>query len=115
MTIQRYDIGRRFASAVVHNCTVYLAGEVAEDTTQDVRGQTAQVLRQIDAQLKAVGSDKTKLLSVQVFLSDIRFFDAMNEAWEAWLDREHAPVRATIEARLATPGYLVEMMAIAAL
>jgi enamine deaminase RidA (YjgF/YER057c/UK114 family) len=114
MSIQRHDVGPRFAAAVVHNGTVYLAGEVADDTSQDAEGQTAQVLRQIEERLVSLGSGKEKLLSVQVFLSDIGHFAAMNRAWEKWLAPAHAPVRATTEARLAAPEYLVEMLAIAA-
>jgi enamine deaminase RidA (YjgF/YER057c/UK114 family) len=105
----------RFAGAVVHAATVYLAGQVADDTSLDAEGQTADILRQIDALLDQAGTSKRYLLSVQVFLADMADFAAMNRAWDAWLDRSHKPVRATVAARLADPSWRVEITAIAAL
>jgi enamine deaminase RidA (YjgF/YER057c/UK114 family) len=114
MSIQRFKIGPRMSQAVVHNETVYLAGQVAEDTTVDVKGQTHQILEQIDALLALVGSDKSKLLSATVYLGDMAHFGAMNAAWEAWVDPSNPPVRATVEAKLAAPKYQVEVAVIAA-
>ena len=114
MSIQRFKIGPRMSQAVVHNETVYLAGQVAEDTTVDVKGQTHQILEQIDALLALVGSDKSKLLSATVYLGDMAYFGAMNAAWEAWVDPSNPPVRATVEAKLAAPKYQVEVAVIAA-
>jgi enamine deaminase RidA (YjgF/YER057c/UK114 family) len=87
---------------------------VADDTSKDVKGQTAQVLATIDRLLADAGSDKTRMLQVQIFLSDIANFPAMNEVWDAWVPQGHTPPRATIESRLATPAYLVEIKVIAA-
>ena len=101
MSIQRFKIGPRMSQAVVHNDTVYLAGQVAEDTTADAKGQTSQILNQIDELLALTGTDKSKLLSATVYLSDMANFGAMNAAWEAWVDPANPPVRATVEAKLA--------------
>ena len=115
MTIQRINVGKRLSEAVVHGNTVYLAGEVPDDTSLDITGQTEQVLGKIDKLLKQVGSDKTKLLSAQIFLPDMKDFAGMNAAWEKWVVPGQTPARATIEAKLANPTYKVEIMCIAAL
>lgn len=112
--IKRINVGKRMCDAAVHNGVVYLAGQVADDTSQDVKGQTAQVLATIDRLLGEAGSDKTRMLQVQIFLSDIANFPAMNEVWDAWVPQGNTPPRATIESRLATPAYLVEIKVIAA-
>ena len=114
MTIQRHNIGKRLSELVVHNGTAYLAGEVPDDTTKDITGQTAEVLAKIDALLAKVGSDKSKILSAQIFLPDMADFAGMNVAWEAWVIPGQTPARATIEAKLANPAYKVEIMCIAA-
>ena len=113
--IQRFNIGKRLSEIVVHNKTVYLAGEVADDTSADITAQTEQVLAKIDRSLKQVGSDKTRLLSAQIFLPDMKDFAAMNAVWEKWVVAGQTPARATIEAKLANPAYKVEIMCIAAL
>jgi enamine deaminase RidA (YjgF/YER057c/UK114 family) len=115
VTIQRHNIGKRLSEIVVHNGTVYLAGEVPDDTSKDVTGQTEEVLAKIEKLLKQVGSDKTRLLSAQIFLRDMGDFAGMNVAWEKWVAAGCTPARATIEAKLANAGYRVEIMAIAAL
>lgn len=115
MTIKRVGLGTRMSQAVVHNGVVYLAGQVASDPAQDVAGQTRQILHAIDALLAEVGSDKTRLLQVQVFLANINDFVAMNQVWDEWVPQGHTPARATTEARLAAPELKVEIMAIAAL
>jgi enamine deaminase RidA (YjgF/YER057c/UK114 family) len=102
------------SAAVVHGNTVYLAGQVAGDPSADVRGQTEQVLKKIDDLLAAVGSSKARLLSATVWLANISTFNEMNAAWDAWVDPASAPARATVEARLASPKYLVEIAVIAA-
>ena len=116
MSIQRFHSGPRMSQMVVHNDTVYLAGQVADNAnaTADVTEQTAQVLRQIDALLAEAGTDKSKLLSATIYLPNIASFGAMNKAWEAWVDGKNTPARATVEARLAGPEYLVEIQVIAA-
>jgi enamine deaminase RidA (YjgF/YER057c/UK114 family) len=119
MTIQRFDIGTRLSEMAVHRHgdggTVYLAGQVAGDATQDMRGQTAQVLAAVDALLARAGTDKTRLLMVQIFITDLAEFAAMNEVWEAWLPAGAAPPRATVVASLARPAWKVEMVVTAAL
>jgi enamine deaminase RidA (YjgF/YER057c/UK114 family) len=115
MTIQRLHPGKRLSAAVVHNGLVYLSGQVPEDTTQEIGGQTEQVLATIDRLLREAGSDKSKLLWAQIFLPDMKDFPAMNAAWEKWVVAGQTPARATIEAKLANPAYKIEIMAIAAL
>lgn len=112
--IKRINVGKRMSDATIHGGVVYLAGQVADDTTKDVRGQTAEILATIDRLLAEAGSDKTRMLQVQIFLSEIGNFAAMNEVWDAWVPQGNTPARATIEARLATPAYLVEIKVIAA-
>lgn len=114
MSIQRLHTGPRMSDAVIHGDTVYLSGQVAEDGSTDVEGQTRDILRQIDALLAEAGTDKSRLLTATVYLTDISGFAAMNRAWEEWVDRSNPPARATVEARLASPDYLVEIQAIAA-
>lgn len=115
MSIDRFETGPRMSSAVVHNGTVYLAGMVAEKTKdKGTREQTVEVLAQIDETLAAVGSDKTRILSAQIFLTDIGDFAEMNAAWDAWVPKGHTPARATVEAKLAAPAYKVEIKVIAA-
>jgi len=98
----------RLSGAVVHNTTVYLAGQVPDDVSGDAEAQTADVLRQ-------AGTDKAHLLTVQVFLADMADYPAMNRAWDAWLDPRHKPARLTVQARLADPAWRVEITGIAAL
>jgi enamine deaminase RidA (YjgF/YER057c/UK114 family) len=115
MSIQRFHSGPRMSEMVVHNDTVYLAGQIADDaSTADVTEQTAQVLRQIDALLAEAGTDKSKILSATIFLSNMASFGAMNKAWDAWVDPKNPPARATVEARLAGPEYHVEIQIVAA-
>lgn len=112
--VQRFDTGARLSEMVVHNGTAYLAGQVAADGSQDMRGQTQQVLAAIDALLARAGSDKSRILMAQIFITDLAEFDAMNEVWEAWLPKGAAPARATVEARLAKPEWKVEIVVTAA-
>jgi enamine deaminase RidA (YjgF/YER057c/UK114 family) len=112
--IIRYAEEERLSGAVRHGGVLYLAGQVADDPSLDAEGQTADILRQIDALLATAGSDRTKLLSAQIFLRDIGDIAAMNRAWDAWLDPRHKPARATVEAKLAHPAWRVEITAIAA-
>ena len=114
MSIKRHKSGPRMSDAVIHNGTIYLAGKVADDASEDAGGQTRQILATIDRVLGEVGSDKTKILSAQIFLADITDFKAMNEAWDAWVPQGSTPARATTEAKLAAPKYKVEIMVIAA-
>jgi enamine deaminase RidA (YjgF/YER057c/UK114 family) len=114
MSIKRLHVGARMSEIVIHNQTVYLAGQVAADPTADVTGQTKQVLDAIDSLLAQAGSDKTCILQATIFLTEIKNFPAMNAVWDAWVPAGHTPARATVEAKLATPAYLVEVKVIAA-
>ena len=114
MSIKRINPGPRFSGAVVHGNTVYVAGQTASDPSADIRTQTEQVLKRIDDLLAAAGTDKSKLLSATVYLSDIRYFDDMNAVWVAWVDKNNLPTRATVEAKLASPKLLVEIVVTAA-
>ena len=113
--VQRFDVGARLSEMAVHNGVAYLAGQVAADGSQDITGQTQQVLAAIDALLARAGSDKSKLLMVQIFITDLADFPAMNALWEAWLPAGDAPPRATVQATLARPEWRVEMVVTAAL
>jgi len=114
MTIDRIDPGARFSQAVVHGDLVYLAGHTSDKADAGVYEQTRDVLTQIDAHLAAAGSDKSKLLTVNIWLPDIATFAEMNRAWDEWVDPANKPARATVEARLAAPAYKVEIAGIAA-
>ena len=113
--IERLAEEERLSGAVVHAATVYLAGQVADDSSLDAEGQAADILRQIDALLDQAGTSKRYLLSVQIFLADMADFPAVNRAWDSWLDRSHKPARATVQAKLADPAWRVEITGIAAL
>jgi enamine deaminase RidA (YjgF/YER057c/UK114 family) len=114
MTITRHEVGPRLSQAVVHDKTAYLAGVVSGDAPT-VKGQTEAILKKIDGLLGACGSDKSKLLSATVYLADMAGYDEMNAAWVVWVDPKNTPARATVQARLASPKYLVEIMVVAAL
>ena len=114
MSITRKHSNQRMSQLVIHGDTIYLAGQVAKDRAADIAEQTQQVLDKIDALLAEAGSDKSKILSAQVWISSIGHFAAMNEVWDAWIPEGNAPARACIEARLASPDLLVEVGIIAA-
>lgn len=113
--VQRFDVGTRLSEMAVHNGVAYLAGQVPADGSQDITGQTQQVLAAIDALLARAGTDKRKLLRVEIFLKDLTDFAGMNAVWEAWLPAGHAPPRATVKAELAKPEWRVEMVVTAAI
>ena len=114
-SIERLEIGPRMSQAVVHNGVVYLAGQVAAEAPgASVKEQTKNILERIDKLLAAAGTDKTKLLSVTIWLADMRSFEDMNSVWERWVPEGATPARATVEAKLATPAYVVEIGVIAA-
>ena len=114
MSVQRFEVGPRLSQCVVHGDTVYTAGLVADDTTEDAAGQTRQILAKIDRLLAQAGSDKSKLLTATIWLADIRDYAAMNSIWDPWVVPGSTPARACIESRLATPAYKVEIRVIAA-
>ncbi len=115
MTITRYQVGPRMSQAVVHGDTVYLAGQVADDTSADVAGQTEQIVAKIDARLAEAGSDKSKLLSATLWITELAHIAEMNAVWDAWVSPGNTPARACVEAPLVAPAYKVEIMVIAAL
>lgn len=115
MSIARSQTNSRMSQLVIHNETVYLSGQVANDRTADISVQTQQVLDKIDALLDEANSDKSRILSAQIWLANIGHFSAMNEVWDAWVPDGNAPARACIEARLAAPDLLVEIGITAAL
>ena len=114
MSIQRFDVSPRMSEMAVHNGTVYLAGQIAEDGSQDITGQTQQVLAAIDKLLARAGSDKSKILRAQIYIKDLADFAAMNAVWEAWVVPGHTPPRATVQANLARPEWKIEMVVTAA-
>lgn len=114
MEIKRLYVGKRLSEVAIHNSTVYLAGQIADDTAQDIAGQTREVLGHVDRLLAEAGSDKTCILSCQIYLADMAHFAGMNEEWDAWVPSGHTPPRATVEAKLADPAVLVEIVVVAA-
>ena len=115
MSIQRFEAGPRMSRVVIHGDTIYLAGIVANVTAgESVTKQTQEVLSIIDAHLKKAGSDKSKLLSATIYLTDMKTFPEMNGVWDAWVSPGNTPARATVEVKLAAPKYNVEIMVTAA-
>ena len=115
MSIQRFETGPRMSQVVVHGNTVYLAGVVASKTAgESVTKQTQEILSIIDGHLAKAGTDKSKLLSANIYITDMKNFAEMNAAWDAWVSPGNTPARATVEAKLAGPQYHVEIMVVAA-
>ena len=114
MSVKRHQVGPRMSQAVVHGDTVYLAGVVAGDEPT-TKAQTEAILKKIDGLLAAAGTNKSKLLSATVYLADMKTYDQMNAAWDAWVDPVNTPARATVEAKLAQSKFLVEIMVVAAI
>lgn len=113
-SITRHGVGARLSEAAVFNGVVYLAGMVPEAGATDIKAQTADVLAQIDHHLAACGSDKSRLLRVQIYLADIDDITAMNEVWDAWVVPGQTPPRATVQARLGDSAWRIEVVATAA-
>jgi enamine deaminase RidA (YjgF/YER057c/UK114 family) len=114
MKVDRFHVGPRLSEMAIHHGTVYLAGQVAEDPSQDMPGQTQQELAASDRLVAEAGTDKTRILMAQIIISDMRHFGDLNQVWEGWVVAGQTPPRATIEARLATPKHLVEIIVTAA-
>jgi enamine deaminase RidA (YjgF/YER057c/UK114 family) len=115
MSIERHEVGPRMSKAVVHGNTVYLSGITPRAPKgQNMTEQTKDVLAQIDGFLKQAGTDKSRLLSANIWITDMAKFAEMNAVWEAWVAPGNTPARATVEAKLAGPDYLVEIMVVAA-
>lgn len=114
MSIQRLHVGPRLTQLVIHGDTVYTAGIVADDPNADTGGQTGQILDKIDGFLKEAGTDKSKILSATIWLSDIKYYDDMNAVWDMWVPKGNSPARACVESRLANPKLRVEIRVVAA-
>ena len=114
MSVTRHEPGPILSLAVEHGNAVYLAGIVAKNLKNDIKGQTAEVLAEIDRLLAKCGSSKSKLLTATIWVTDIRNRASMNEVWSAWVDPKNLPARACVEAKLADPACLVEIMVTAA-
>jgi len=112
--IKRVNVGQRLSDMAIYNGVAYLAGQVPDDVTQDIAGQTAQVLNTIDKLLLEAGSHKSRILLAQIYVANMKEFDGMNKAWDAWVAEGNAPPRATIEARLANADFKVEIVVTAA-
>src|SRR5471032_3639771 len=114
MTIQRFEPGPRMSQVVVHSDTIYLAGVVAKTAAgESVAKQTQEVLSIIDGHLATAGSDKSKLLTATIYITDMKNFAEMNAVWDGWVSPGNTPARATVEATLATPDYKIEIMVVA--
>jgi enamine deaminase RidA (YjgF/YER057c/UK114 family) len=116
MSLKRIGAGARMSTGVIHGGVVYLSGMVADKAKgKSVNEQTKDILEQVDAALKEAGSDKTKVLKANIWLTDISKFAEMNAAWDAWVVSGQTPARATVESKLAAPGLDVEIMVEAAI
>lgn len=113
-TIARHQSNARLSRVVTHNGIAYLAGLTADNRSVPMKAQTEEILKKIDGLLKLAGSDKSRLLSAMVYITDMRLKPQMDEAWAAWIDPQHTPARACVETRLGTPDTLVEIMVVAA-
>ena len=115
MSVERHQVGPRMSQVVIHGNTVYLAGVVARNASgKSVTEQTKDILATIDGYLAKAGTDKSKLLSATIYITDMKTFQEMNAAWDAWVSPGNTPARATVEAKLAAPQYTVEIMVTAA-
>lgn len=114
MSITRIDTTPRMSRIVEHNGTIYLCGQVAKDATKNIKEQTATTLEKVEELLIKSGSDKNHILSVTIYVRDMKDFSAMNEVWDAWVQDGFQPARACVEARMARPELLVEMSVVAA-
>ncbi|MCP5151039.1 MAG: RidA family protein [Ectothiorhodospiraceae bacterium] len=116
MSTKRIQKGPRMSQAVVHGGMVYLSGQVAQGAPGgSVTEQTRDILSRIDGLLAEAGTDKSKLLTANIWLVDIRTFDEMNAVWDAWIDPQNPPTRACVESRLAATRFTVEIAVTAAL
>ena len=113
--IERFVTGPRMSEMAIHHGVAYLAGQVPEDTSADIVGQTEQVLQAIDDLLRLAPTDKYHILRAEIFLADMADFAGMNEAWDKWVAKDAAPARATVEAKLANPAWKIEIVITAAM
>ena len=112
--LMRLHVGKTLSEVAIHNGVVYLAGQVAEDIGQDIAAQTRKVLGHVDRLLLEAGSDRSRILSCQIFLPDLADFAAMNAVWNEWVIPGATPPRATVQAALANPGWRIEIVVVAA-
>jgi enamine deaminase RidA (YjgF/YER057c/UK114 family) len=113
--VRRFHVGDRLSEMAIHHGTVYLAGQVPDDATQDIKGQTRQVLAMVDKLLAEARTDSAHILMAQIFLADMGDFAGMNEVWDDWVAPGDAPPRATVQAKLAKPEWKIEIVVTAAL
>ena len=111
--IKRVETGQRMSRIVEHNGTIYLCGQVAKDTTADIKGQTTTMLEKVDELLTKANSDREHILSATIYIKDMSLFKDMNAIWDAWVPKGHAPVRACVQAQMAREDILVEISVIA--
>lgn len=114
MDIKRLHVGKTLSEIAIHNGTIYLAGQISENGARDIAGQTREILGHVDRLLTEAGSDKTRILMCQIFIADMKDFAGMNAVWNEWVAEGNSPPRATVEAKLAMPEWLVEMVVTAA-
>jgi enamine deaminase RidA (YjgF/YER057c/UK114 family) len=115
MSVERHETGPRMSQIVIHGDTVYLAGVVARNNSgKSVTEQTKEILSTIDGYLAKAGTDKSKLLSANIWITDMADFNEMNAVWDGWVSPGNTPARATVQAKLAAPGYKIEIMVVAA-
>ncbi|MCW0365679.1 RidA family protein [Xanthomonas sacchari] len=112
--IQRFDTGPRMSEMTVYNGVAYLAGQIADDTGEDIAGQTRQVLAAIDRLLALAATDKSRILRAEIFMTDLAEFAEMNKVWEEWVSPGNTPARATVQAKLADPAWKIEIVITAA-
>ena len=112
--IKRFHVGARISEMAVYNHTAYLAGQVTSDGNLDITGQTRNVLAQIDQLLSQAGTDKSRILMCQIYITDLANFAAMNKVWDEWISAGNTPPRATVQANLAKPEWLIEIVVTAA-
>ncbi|WP_295926922.1 RidA family protein [uncultured Xanthomonas sp.] len=112
--IQRFDTGPRMSEMTVYNGVAYLAGQIADDTSEDIAGQTRQVLAAIDRLLALAATDKSRILRAEIFMTDLAEFAEMNKVWEEWVSPGNTPARATVQANLADPAWKIEIVITAA-
>lgn len=112
--IERFNVEKRLSDMAVYNGVAYIAGQIPEDASLDMFGQTEQVLAIIDGLLQKAGTNKSRILMAQIYIANMAEFADMNKAWDAWVADGNAPPRATVEARLANPDFKVEIIVTAA-
>lgn len=112
--IERFNVEKRLSDMAVYNGVAYIAGQIPEDASLDMFGQTEQVLAIIDGLLQKAGTNKSRILMAQIYIANMAEFADMNKAWDAWVADGNAPPRATVEARLANPDFKVEIIITAA-